>query len=137
VADRGYALLNVDDTIVEVHTHAEQGAGFGYSGVRGLNALLATLAIPLAAATTAPVIVDQRLRKGACGPPRGAERLVGDAVRTIPATIPPTSELTFNPAFVPLSVDTLRCSSTKSRNPADSARASTGTRPPANTRVGS
>lgn len=78
----GYALLDVDDTIIEVHGHAKQGAGFGYSGVRGLNALLATLAVPLAAATTAPVIVAQRLRKGAAGSPRGAKRLVGDAVRT-------------------------------------------------------
>jgi hypothetical protein len=78
----GYALLDVDDTIIGVHGHAKQGAGFGYSGVRGLNALLATLDIPLAAATTAPVIVAQRLRKGACGSPRGAKRLVGDAVRT-------------------------------------------------------
>jgi hypothetical protein len=40
----GYALLDVDDTIIEVHGYAKQGAGFGYSGVRGLNALLATLA---------------------------------------------------------------------------------------------
>lgn len=76
--DGGYALLDVDDTIIEVHGHAKQGAGFGYSGVRGLNALLATLAT----ATTAPVIVAQRLRKGAAGSPRGAKRLVGDAVRT-------------------------------------------------------
>ncbi|RHW22402.1 IS1380 family transposase, partial [Nocardioides immobilis] len=74
----GYALVDVDDTIIEVHGHAKQGAGFGYSGVRGLNALLATLAT----ATTAPVIVAQRLRKGAAGSPRGAKRLVGDAVRT-------------------------------------------------------
>ncbi|MCA1703160.1 MAG: IS1380 family transposase [Actinobacteria bacterium] len=78
VVDRGYALVDVDDTIIEVHGHAKQGAGFGYSGVRGLNALLATLTT----ATAAPVIVAQRLRKGACGSPRGAKRLVGDAVRT-------------------------------------------------------
>src|SRR4051794_7480122 len=32
----GYALVDVDDTIIEVHGHAKQGAGFGYSGVRGL-----------------------------------------------------------------------------------------------------
>ncbi len=76
--EAGYALLDVDDTIIEVHGHAKQGAGFGYSGVRGLNALLATLAT----ATTTPVIVAQRLRKGAAGSPRGAKRLVGDAVRT-------------------------------------------------------
>jgi hypothetical protein len=36
---RSYALLDVDDTIVEVHGHAKQGAGFGYTRVRGLNAL--------------------------------------------------------------------------------------------------
>src|SRR4051795_9841318 len=64
--------------LVEVHGYAKQGAGFGYSGVRGLNAVLATLAT----ATSAPVIVAQRLRKGACGSPRGAKRLVSDAVRT-------------------------------------------------------
>jgi len=74
----GYALVDVDDTIVEVHGYAKQGAGFGYSGVRGLNALLATLTTP----TSAPVIVAQRLRKGSTGSPRGAKRLVGDAVRT-------------------------------------------------------
>ena len=78
IDDGGYALLDVDDTIIEVHGHAKQGAGFGYSGVRGLNALLATIAT----ATTAPVIVAQRLRKGSAGSPRGAKRLVGDAVRT-------------------------------------------------------
>jgi len=75
--ERGYALVDVDDTIIEVHGHAKQGAGFGYSGVRGLNALLATLST----ATSAPVIVAQRLRKGSAGSPRGAKRLVGDAVK--------------------------------------------------------
>jgi hypothetical protein len=73
-----YALLDVDDTIIEVHGHAKQGAEFGYTRVRGLNALLATLAT----ATTAPVIVGQRLRRGAVGSPRGAKRLVADAVTT-------------------------------------------------------
>ncbi len=73
-----YALLDVDDTIIEVHGHAKQGAGFGYSGVRGLNVLLATVATT----TSAPVIVAQRLRKGSTGSPRGAKRLVADAVRT-------------------------------------------------------
>jgi Transposase DDE domain group 1 len=75
--EAGYALLDVDDTIVEVHGHDKQGAGFGYSRVRGLNALLATLATT----TTAPVILAQRLRKGACNSSRGAKRLVGDAVK--------------------------------------------------------
>jgi hypothetical protein len=72
-----YALLDVDDTIIEVHGHQKQGAGFGYSKVRGLNAFLATLTT----AGHAPVIVAQRLRKGSCGSPRGAARLLGDAVK--------------------------------------------------------
>lgn len=73
-----YALVDVDDTIIEVHGHAKQGAGFGYSGVRGLNALLATLTTT----STAPVIVAQRLRQGSSGSARGAKRLIGDAVKT-------------------------------------------------------
>jgi len=73
----GWVFLDVDDTIVEVHGYAKQGAGFGYSRVRGLNAALATLSTP----RTAPVVVAQRLRKGACGSPRGANRLVSDAVK--------------------------------------------------------
>ena len=75
----GRVLVDVDDTIIEVHGYAKQGAGFGYSKVRGLNALLAT-------ATTngsAPVVVAQRLRKGSCGSPRGARRLVADALKTV------------------------------------------------------
>ena len=72
-------LVDVDDTIIEVHGYAKQGAGFGYSGVRGLNALLATVTT----ADTAPVVVAQRLRKGSCGSPRGARRLVADALKTV------------------------------------------------------
>src|SRR3954465_1158603 len=77
--DSGPVLVDLDDTIIEVHGHAKQGAGFGYSGVRGLNALLATVST----ADTAPVVVAQRLRRGSCGSPRGAKRLVADALRTV------------------------------------------------------
>lgn len=72
-------LVDVDDTIVEVHGYAKQGSSYGYSGVRGLNALLATVTT----ASSAPVIVAQRLRKGACGSPRGAARIVADALKTV------------------------------------------------------
>ena len=75
----GRVLVDVDDTIIEVHGYAKQGAGFGYSTVRGLNALLATVTT----AGTAPVVVAQRLRKGSCGSPRGAKRLVADALSTV------------------------------------------------------
>ncbi len=80
----GYALVDVDDTIIEVHGHKKQGVGFGYSRVRGLNALIATLAT----ASTAPIIVAQRLRKGACGSPRGANRLIADAVKQVRRLLP-------------------------------------------------
>src|SRR5665811_1352282 len=59
-------MVDIDDTIIEVHGYAKQGSGYGYSGVRGLNAILATLTTNAAA----PVIVAQRLRKGSCGSPR-------------------------------------------------------------------
>jgi hypothetical protein len=72
-------MVDIDDTIIEVHGYAKQGASYGYSGVRGLNALLATVST----ADTAPVVVAQRLRKGSCGSPRGAKRLVADALKTL------------------------------------------------------
>jgi hypothetical protein len=75
----GRVLVDVDDTIIEVHGHAKQGSGYGYTKVRGLNALLATVST----ATSAPVIVAQRLRKGSCGSARGAKRLVADALKTL------------------------------------------------------
>jgi hypothetical protein len=77
IADQ--VLVDIDDTIIEVHGYGKQGSGYGYSGVRGLNVLLATLSTGQAA----PVIVAQRLRRGACGSPRGAERLVADALATV------------------------------------------------------
>src|SRR5680860_633573 len=74
-----YALVDVDDTIIEVHGYAKQGSGYGYSGVRGLNALLATVST----AESAPVVIAQRLRKGSCGSPRGAARLVTCLLYTV------------------------------------------------------
>jgi hypothetical protein len=43
----GFALVDIDDTIIEVHGYQKQGAGFGYTRVRGLNALLATVTTPV------------------------------------------------------------------------------------------
>jgi hypothetical protein len=83
-APAGLVLIDVDDTIVEVHGYAKQGAGFGYTKVRGLNALLATVTTP----ASAPVIVAQRLRKGSCGSPRGAKRLVADAAAQVRRLLP-------------------------------------------------
>jgi hypothetical protein len=36
-------FVDVDDTIIEMHESKKQSAGFGYSGVRGINALIATV----------------------------------------------------------------------------------------------
>ena len=54
------AFIDVDDTIRQVHGYAKQGAAYGYSGVKGLNAQIAALSSP----TCAPVIAAARLRKG-------------------------------------------------------------------------
>jgi hypothetical protein len=72
------AYLDVDDTIRATYGYAKQGAGYGYSGVKGLNALIAALSTP----SSAPVIVATRLRKGSANSARGAKRLVADALRT-------------------------------------------------------
>ena len=58
------AVVDIDDTIVEVHGYTKQGAGFGYGKVRGLNTLIATVSTE----TCAPVIVAQRLRQGSATP---------------------------------------------------------------------
>jgi hypothetical protein len=78
----GTVLVDIDDTIVEVHGYQKQGAAFGYSGVRGLNAVLATVSTE----TVAPVIAAQRLRTGSAGSARGAARLATDALALIGRT---------------------------------------------------
>jgi hypothetical protein len=76
-ADR-VAYVDLDDTVREVFGYAKQGTGYGYTGVKGLNALLATISTPLAA----PVIAASRLRRGAAFSPRGSARLLAEALRT-------------------------------------------------------
>ena len=74
----GLAFLDVDDTIREVHGYAKQGAAYGYSRVRGLNAQLAVLSTP----TAAPVIARARLRRGNVASAAGAGRLLAQAIST-------------------------------------------------------
>jgi hypothetical protein len=74
-------FLDIDDTVRSTFGYAKQGCGYGYSGVKGLNALLATVSTP----ATAPVIVATRLRKGSANSARGAARLVADAIKTTKA----------------------------------------------------
>lgn len=72
-------FVDIDDTVIEVHSAKKQGAGFGYQGDRGLNALLATVST----AEAAPIVVGQRLRKGSAYSARGASKLVSDALATV------------------------------------------------------
>ncbi len=72
----GLALIDVDDTIREVHGYAKQGAAYGYSKVRGLNAQLAALSTPLAA----PMILGARLRSGNTASATGTGRLLAQAI---------------------------------------------------------
>jgi hypothetical protein len=73
------ALVDLDGTVVEVHGQGKQGASFGYSGVRGLNAAAATVTAP----GGAPVIVTTRLRQGSANSTKGSERIVADALGTV------------------------------------------------------
>jgi Transposase DDE domain group 1 len=84
----GPVMVDIDDTIIEVHGYAKQGSGYGYSGVRGLNALIATLTTEHGA----PVITGQRLRKGACGSARGAARIIGETLATVKRLRSPESK---------------------------------------------
>jgi hypothetical protein len=70
------AFVDVDDTVRATYGYAKQGAGPGYTGVNGLNALLATISTPL----SAPVIAATRLRRGAVNSARGAVKLLADAL---------------------------------------------------------
>lgn len=82
-----FALVDIDDTIKEVHGHQKEGAGFGYSGVRGLNALLAIISTGVAA----PIIVACRLRKGPTNSARGAAKFVSDALAAVKRLRNPTA----------------------------------------------
>ena len=72
------AYLDIDDTIKATYGYQKQGAGYGYSKVTGLNALLGIVSTPL----SAPVIAATRLRRGPTNSAKGAARLVADALVT-------------------------------------------------------
>lgn len=73
-----FAFLDLDSTIEQVYGYAKQGAEYGYTRVRGLHPLVATVSTPIAA----PVIVGTRLRRGAAGSARGAACFVAEALST-------------------------------------------------------
>jgi hypothetical protein len=75
------AYIDIDDTVRQTYGYAKQGAGRGYTGVKGLNALLAIISTP----SSAPVIAAARLRNGSTNSTKGAARLVADALVTAKA----------------------------------------------------
>ena len=77
-AQASMIFVDIDDTVIDVHSASKEGAGFGYQGSRGLNALLATASTR----DSGQVIVGQRLRKGSTSSARGADKLVSDALAT-------------------------------------------------------
>ena len=70
--------VDVDGTIRATYGYAKQGAGFGYCGVKGLNALVVIVSTPL----SRPVIAATRLRSENANNARVAARLVADALKT-------------------------------------------------------
>lgn len=63
-----YVVLDVDSTINRVYGYAKQGADYGYTRLRGVHPLLATISTPIAG----PVIVGTRMRRGSAGSAKGA-----------------------------------------------------------------
>jgi hypothetical protein len=58
-ADR-FTIVDIDDTVRQTYGYAKQGAARGYTGIKGLNALLAIVSTT----GSAPLIAAARLRKG-------------------------------------------------------------------------
>lgn len=87
----GYALMDLDDTIIEVHGHQKQGARNTYLKCHGLNALIATVTSPLAG----PVIVGQRLRSGSANSPRGAGPFITEAIGVTRRLLPRETPILF------------------------------------------
>ncbi|WP_427136320.1 IS1380 family transposase [Pseudarthrobacter sp. S9] len=73
------ALVDIDDTVKATYGYQKQGTGYGYNGVKGLNALIGTVTTNEAA----PVITGARLRKGATSSARGAGKFVADTLANV------------------------------------------------------
>jgi hypothetical protein len=69
-------VIDVDSFVGEVHGHAKQGAGYGYTGKLGYHPLLATRA-------DTSEVLHVRLRKGAANTQRGALRFVDELLARV------------------------------------------------------
>ncbi|WP_331730207.1 IS1380 family transposase (plasmid) [Kitasatospora sp. NBC_00070] len=72
-------FVDIDSKVKQVYGTAKQGAGHGYTKVRGLHFQIVTVKTPLCA----PVIVATRLRKGAANSGKGAASLIAEALTTV------------------------------------------------------
>jgi len=88
--DGGLVMVDMDDTIREVHGYAKQAAAYGYSGVRGLNALIVTVT----GQDAAPVIAEAALRRGNVRSGDNAAHHLTRALTTVRATVPDRQVLT-------------------------------------------
>jgi DDE family transposase len=70
------AFIDIDAKIKEVYGHRKDGAGFSYTGVRGLNHLITTLSSPICA----PVILTAQLRGGNTDSRHGAVAMLREAI---------------------------------------------------------
>lgn len=70
--------IDIDDTIKQVYGIKKHGAEHGYTGVRGLNAQIATITTP----DSAPMLGAVRLRRGAAFSGHGAVRMIRDTIGT-------------------------------------------------------
>ena len=58
--EAGLVLVDIDDTIRQVHGYLKQGAAYGYNKTKGMNALVVTASTAL----SAPLVVGAGLRAG-------------------------------------------------------------------------
>jgi Transposase DDE domain group 1 len=72
----GRLVLDVDSFVGEVHGHAKQGAGYGYTRKLGYHPILATRA-------DSGEVLHVRLRKGAANTQRGALRFVDELLARV------------------------------------------------------
>jgi Transposase DDE domain group 1 len=72
----GRLVIDIDSFVGELHGHAKQGAGYGYTGKLGYHPLLATRA-------DTSEVLHVRLRRGAVNTQRGALRFVDELLARV------------------------------------------------------
>jgi len=72
-------MVDVDDTVRQVYGYAKQAAGYGYTGVKGLNVQVVTVSTE----QSAPLVLDARCRKGATASGSGSAAALGRALAVL------------------------------------------------------